>query len=189
MTTEQRGDGLSFDQVVAASVIRLRRLWPRQLDGPDIISEYRRVLTEAPDAPTLTAVVDRVIDETSDGYLPRPGAFVKVIAEATARGRREKLPSKIHSRSIDEAALIDALAYLESVKGTDDEDFAEGLIMSIRKRLPDRGATVEARGGVKFVRADPYRYDPPGTVRFAVRQPDTSDGYEFPRGPLNGGSR
>ncbi len=106
-------------------------------------------------------------------------------------------------RAIDEAALIDALAFLEISRGTDDEEWAESMVRSIRKRLPDFGAAAEERrgAGVQFVRAEPYRNDEQGTVRYAVRQPggrpegqgDDPDELfgrheePFPRGPLNGG--
>lgn len=121
-------------------------------------------------------------------------------AEPTARPVR---PAHIE-RAIDEAALIDALAFLDRVRGTDDEEWAEGMVRSIRKRLPDFGGAAEERHGqgVQFVRAEPYRHDPPRTVRFAVRQPGRAgsqgagddpdelfgrDEEPFPRGPLNGG--
>jgi hypothetical protein len=61
---------------VAEAIVRLRRLWPRNLDTPEAIAEYRRVLTELKDTAIVEKTVTAVIDEWTNGYAPPPGLFV-----------------------------------------------------------------------------------------------------------------
>lgn len=192
MNDEQREDG-SLDRVVAQSIVRLRRLWPHALDGPELIAEYRRVLSRAPDPATLAGVVDAVIDAEAD-YLPRPAVFVMAISEAAKRKRRESVPhTEGHSRRwIDEAALRDSLAFLQECDTAEDVEYAEEQIRAIRMRLPDHGASAEEGQAVHFTRSPAKYYDQPGTIRYRVTQigggkpwPEDED---WPRGPLNGGT-
>lgn len=192
MSTEQRveqpRDDLSIGRAVGENIVRLRRIWPK-IDGPDLIGEYRRVLGKAPDAQTVGAVVEAVIDATTDRYPPPPGVFAKAIGEANARARRESPASRPnHAAWVDESALIDALQFLEGCTNETDRAYAERQIKSIRGRLADRGAAAESRVKVRFRRAPHHPADPPGTVRWAVLQGGESyDDAPWPRGPLNGG--
>jgi len=192
----------TLGQAVEVGLVRLKTVWRRHEWTPNLIDEYRRVLRRIGSAEGIGKAIDAVIEQTEVNYPPPPGAFARIGSELAARAAASA--TRPASRSLDESALIDALAFLDRVRGTDDEEWAEGMVRSIRKRLPDFGGAAEERHGkgVQFVRAEPYRHDPPGTVRFAVRQPgragsqgagDDPDelfgrGEEpFPRGPLNGG--
>lgn len=98
---------------------------------------------------------------------------------------------------LDEDALRDALAAYATWPESDAGYLAEveAQIVSIRRRLPDRGARVDEAiaGSVRFERAmRPQPTDPPGSVRLRRVKPPNMGGHadddEFPRGPLNGGA-
>ncbi len=86
----------------------------------------------------------------------------------------------------DESALRDAIAALDYFDDPAELADLEEKIASLRRRLPDRGARVDAREGVQYVRGDRQPGDPPGSRRF--RREGAPEPEEFPRGPLNGGA-
>lgn len=86
----------------------------------------------------------------------------------------------------DESALRDALAYLETCP-EDERSEIERDIASIRRRLPDHGASAE-NAKPKWVRGHNLPSDPPGTIRLRRVEPAGDDDYQFPKGPRNGGA-
>ena len=90
----------------------------------------------------------------------------------------------------DEGALRDAIEAFECWP-SDDDDYRKEIeeqIASIRRRLPDHGASVdeEIERTVRFGRGRTRPTDPPGTIR--LRRVGGPVREEFPRGPLNGGA-
>lgn len=82
-----RSDGApaTAGSVVAEAIVRLRRLWPR-IDTPEVLAEYRRILTELKDPDIINRTVTAVIDSwTQGGLAPPPGMFATRGAELTAR--------------------------------------------------------------------------------------------------------
>jgi len=72
MTTEPQERGIG--PAVETALRRLRTVWGRHLDTPDILAEYRRVLTNL----TLPSIVEKTVTDvidthTSGGYPPTPG--------------------------------------------------------------------------------------------------------------------
>lgn len=153
-----------------------------------ILGEFRRVLGKAEEPETVVAVVDRAIDETEGRFPPTPGVFARGIAEANTRRRLQAKTTHPHrSRSLDESALLDALAFVEGCTNDIDRQYGERQVQAIRTRLSDRGVAAEARVKVRFRRAPNYPNDSPGTVRYVPMQVASSDD-PFPRGPRNGGA-
>lgn len=149
-------------RAVGENIVRLRRIWPK-IDGPDLIGEYRRVLGKAPDAETVARVVEGIIDSTTERFPPPPGVFAKAISEANARRAMSSRPRVNYGRWVDESALRDALAYLETCPD-DERTQAERDVVKIRKRLSDRGAHAET-SAPRWVRGENYPSEPPGTIR------------------------
>ena len=132
MSDEQQGK----EQAVAAGIVRLRRLWGRFLDGPEVIAEYRRVLMRADDAAMLTVVIDRVIDEAGDGYLPRPGAFVKAIAEEQrTRFVSRQFNERRHPRWVLLSALDDARNFRDWATNDIDRAIGQQHVESLTRKL------------------------------------------------------
>jgi hypothetical protein len=69
------GAPATLGSAVAEAIVRIRRLWPRNLDTPDALAEYRRVLTELKDRDVVEKTVTAVIDTWTNGYAPPPGMF------------------------------------------------------------------------------------------------------------------
>jgi hypothetical protein len=148
------------------------------------------VMGKAPDAASLLAVVDGVIDQTTDRFPPPPGVFAKAISEAAVRHRRETPVQNMNRPQwIDEGALVDALAFLEGCTDDIERGYAERQVRAIRQRLEDHGAAAEARRPIYFRRGPNWPSDPKGTVRFIpVAAARNFDDDPFPKGPRNGGA-
>lgn len=189
MSTENQRERLTVDQEVGRQLARMKSVWRAQEWEPVILAEYRRVLGKAEEPETVASVVDRAIDKTEGRFPPSVGAFARAITDANTRRRLDKRTEHPHrSRSLDESALLDALAYVDGCTNDTDRAYGERQVKSIRERLADRGAMAEARVKVRFKRAPNYPNDPPGTVRYVPMVVEGADTYVFPRGPKNGGA-
>ncbi len=75
------------EQAVEGALRRMKAVWRAQGWTPDLIAEYRRVLSRLGDPELVTAVVDQVIDSTVDRFAPPPGVFVRAGEELRSSRR------------------------------------------------------------------------------------------------------
>lgn len=172
----------TLGQAVEAGLVRLKTVWRRHEWTPELLAEYRRVLTRIGDAGLVDGALTAAIDATEVNYPPPPGAFARLGSELAGQRHRER--PRASSLSIDESALRDALAFLARCETAADRAYAEAQVGAIRRRLLGQGADTAAieaplPGRPRFAEAAPHRYDPAGTLRYVVVQ---SDGRRIPPG-------
>lgn len=167
-------------QAALEAVERMKATWPGARWTVIGEHEYEQALMESGDPELIDKAVTAAIRSTESRYPPPVGELVSVLRTLEERKLFERAKSGASwNRSIDEDALRDAIAALDyAVNDPAYHAEIEEQIRSIRSRLPDKGASVDAEQGPKYRLADPLHRDPPGTLRFRLHWPERKERHD-----------
>jgi hypothetical protein len=164
-------DSVTPREAAVESIRRMKEMWPAWSWSKEMEREYGLALMDAGGPEFVEAGTTLAIRECPGKYPPPLADLLQRIERCRMQAAIDR-PRRQADVSITAAALEDAINALDYAKTDEERAFVQGQITALRSRLSDRGAQTDERmrSDVRFVLA-PHRYDPEGTIRFAIHRP------------------